>query len=156
MCMCTFLAHAVTPSGRQVNHPDTCLAGFKLLTPHQHPTNIWPTKNYSKGDDIPIDRKKMANLNNPIDEAIIPQANKQYQDSTFWEQRYSTLVQQQDGDLITREWLGNYAMFADIFRRCVDKSASILIMGLFMWVRLVGTSLLRNAKFESPSHFRSN
>ena len=73
--------------------------------------------------------------NNHIEDAIIPEANRQYLDSSFWEQRYSQHVQQRgkendNGTVVTREWLGNYSMFADIFRQAVDKSASILILGL--------------------------
>lgn len=70
--------------------------------------------------------KGMANIS-IIEEAIIPGANQQYLDAAFWEERYAA-----EGELkkSTREWLGDYSIFAEHFRRHVsDKGASILILG---------------------------
>lgn len=68
------------------------------------------------------------NENTPPSGSIIPDHNRLYLSSDFWEQRYSSF-----GDVVTndtREWFGNYSTFADIFRKYVNKSASILILGL--------------------------
>jgi len=71
--------------------------------------------------------------NSRIEQAIIPQVNSQYLEADFWEKRYSQYVRanaQDKSDLATRDWLANYSAFADIFRKHVDRSASILILGL--------------------------
>ena len=79
------------------------------------------------------DAKKMTT----IAESIIPLANGQYLDAAFWEQRYAHSCAPADSEDqevaakgVTREWLVSYAMFADVFRKAVPKTASILILGI--------------------------
>lgn len=54
----------------------------------------------------------------------IPTDNVKYSESNFWEKRYS------DENQATNEWLGDYSLFCDYFRENVNKSLSILILGI--------------------------
>lgn len=59
---------------------------------------------------------------------MIPEKNVQYSSREFWEKRYS------ENNKNNRDWLGDYSLFDDIFRKNVPKNSSILILGKFFFV----------------------